>query len=52
MDRSSISPEYPDARFGTKDEVIVGYQGLRMRVRLDEKTLEYVAHLTLYFHAG
>jgi Ca-activated chloride channel family protein len=40
--------------FGTKNGVIIGYSGMRMRVSLDEKTLEDVANLTLgqYFYAG
>ncbi|MBB3181186.1 VWA domain-containing protein [Variovorax sp. Sphag1AA] len=40
--------------FGTKDGEVIGYQGMRMRVSLDEQTLRNVANLTLgqYFYAG
>lgn len=39
---------------GTKNGVIVGYHGMRMHVRLDDKTLKAIANLTLgqYFFAG
>lgn len=38
---------------GTADGEIMGFEGWRMRVRLDEETLKSVAHLTRgqYFHA-
>lgn len=39
---------------GTADGEIMGFEGWRMRVRLDEDTLKNVANITrgLYFHAG